>query len=917
MIKRKQRIRVTGWSVGALATAAVLGLYGAGWLDGIEFKTLDWRFRWTNNTPADSRIVCIDIDDGSLEKVGRWPWPRDVQAGVLGVLAELGPKAILYDVTLSDPEPVRTIVPQQADFVGRPERLVGQDVSVALPDLELQSALREAGCVYLAFDYGGGASAKAAAAAPAIGDRALRERVQRWLSTQPPAEDPPTLFAGALRAFPEDNPEALALALRQLLSMKATLDTALARGRWPELAAIHDLAPTYFPLAQAARRCGFVVFDPERDGVMRQMPLVVRYQDYALPQLAFAVAVDQLQLAAPDQWRWRQTWGWHELSIPGLPPMQTDDTGRVLVPWLPQRDWAAQFGQHIPADALWQVWDRRQKLQQNDELLAATLAPLTAAGPLAEFAQYVDDLRQVARLQGELRLARYQERGREVLRLRGALAEYAKVRAEDEPKLRANVAALLAPGASSASAAAPVDNTQEALHTVARALAANDGFHAEIDATLKRLQPRVRGSLCLVGYTATALADMTPIPTHPRAPGVIAHANLLNGLLLGKTVSWLPGWLNGLIVALAGLLATRVAMSRGARLSALLIMLLAATCITVACFAFYSALYWVALVPPLAAIGVSTFAVVLYRYAFLERESRQIAHALGQYTSATLARQMAEDAELCKRAEMREVTAVFTDLAGFTSISERIGAQRTQHVLNVALGRFSDVMFQHEAMVNKFIGDGIFAFWNPVIYPQPDHALRACETAVDLMVALRELMAEQSGGVGDEVFAELVLRIGVATGNAIVGPCGSEKKYDYTCIGDSVNVASRLESANKFYGTRILISGATYAGVSERFVVRPLGGVQVKGKTQAVPIYELLGRAGAVAGADCAYAARFGAAVARFRERAWSEALTAFRACLTQRPDDLAAVHYVEAAERFLRTPPPDDWNSALELSEK
>lgn len=912
MIKRKQRISVTGWAVGALATAAVLVLYSAGWLDWLELKTLDWRFRRANNTPADSRIVCIDIDDGSLEKVGRWPWPRDVQAGVLGVLGELGPKAVLYDVTLSDPEPVRTIVPQQADFAGDPVRLATQDLSVALPDLELRSALHEAGCVYLAFDYGGGAQVKVATAA-LTGDRVLRERVQRWLSTHVGHADPPALFAGALREFPEDNPEALALALRQLLSMSATLDTALARGRWPELTAIHDLAPTYFPLAQAARRCGFVVFDPDRDGVTRRMPLVVRYQDSALPQLAFAVAVDQLQLGAPAQWEWRRRWGRRELSIPGLPPMQTDELGRVLVPWLPQMEWAAQFGQHIPADALWEVWDRRQKLQQNDELLAATLAPLVAGGALADYAPYVDDLRQVARLQGELRLARYQENAREVQRIRGALGEYAKVRAEEEPQLRAAVTLLAAQAVTSA----PAGETLEALRTAARALEANDGFRAEIDATLKRLQPRVRGSLCLVGYTATALADMTPIPTHPRAPGVIAHANLLNGLLLGKTVSWLPGWLNGLIAALLGLLATRVAMSRGARLSALVIALLTATCVTVACFAFYSALYWVALVPPLAAIGASTFAVVLYRYAFIERESRQIAHALGQYTSATLARQMAEDADLCKRAEMREVTTVFTDLAGFTSISERIGAQRTQHVLNVALGRFSDVMFQHEAMVNKFIGDGIFAFWNPVIYPQPDHALRACETAVDLLVALRELIAEQASGVGDEVFAELVLRIGVATGNAVVGPCGSEKKYDYTCIGDSVNVASRLESANKFYGTHVLISGATYAAVGERFVVRALGGVRVKGKTQAVPIYELLGRAGAVAEAECAYAAQFGAAVARFQERAWSEALAGFRACVAQRAADLAAVHYAEAAEVFLRTPPGADWNGALELSEK
>ena len=276
---------------------------------------------------------------------------------------------------------------------------------------------------------------------------------------------------------------------------------------------------------------------------------------------------------------------------------------------------------------------------------------------------------------------------------------------------------------------------------------------------------------------------------------------------------------------------------------------------------------------------------------------------------------MAEDAELCKRAESREVTSVFTDLAGFTSLSESIGAERTQHVLNVSLGHFSNVIIRHEGMINKFIGDGIFAFWNPVIYPQPDHARRACETAIDLQTALRTMHDDPRAS--DEAFAHLVLRVGIASGNAIVGPCGSEQKFDYTCIGDSVNVAARLESANKFYGTRILISGVTLDQAGDDFVVRPLGGVQVKGKTRAVPIYELLGRKGDVSDDLLSYVDRFGRAVTAFQKRNWPEALTAFESCLQIRPDDLAARHYADAVRRFQTTPPPNDWNEALELTEK
>jgi adenylate cyclase len=220
-------------------------------------------------------------------------------------------------------------------------------------------------------------------------------------------------------------------------------------------------------------------------------------------------------------------------------------------------------------------------------------------------------------------------------------------------------------------------------------------------------------------------------------------------------------------------------------------------------------------------------------------------------------------------------------------------------------------------MVNKFIGDGIFAFWNPVIYPQPDHALLACETAVDLITALRELIEQKRRDKGDPAFGEIVLRAGIATGNAVVGPCGSEQKYDYTCIGDSVNVAARLESANKFYGTGTLISDGTRQAVGERFAFRPLGGVQVKGKTQAVQVYELLGRSGQVDPTTLEYAEDFGAAVECFQQRDWRAAIAAFESCRARRADDSAAQHYVDAANAFLSNPPDDDWNGAIELKEK
>ncbi len=444
---------------------------------------------------------------------------------------------------------------------------------------------------------------------------------------------------------------------------------------------------------------------------------------------------------------------------------------------------------------------------------------------------------------------------------------------------------------------------------------------ALVDATAgltARLRAILDGRICLIGYTATSLADTKPIPTSENAPGVMAHANLLNGLLTGRLVHWALTPSNGAIAAAFGVLVSLLSTFMRPRLAAWLVLFMVAAYLALAgAVAFFSYTYALALTPAVGAMIVPFFAIAVYRYVFIDAERRQLSTALGQYTSKEIARQVAENPELCRRAEMREVTAVFTDLKGFTPISERIGAERTQKVLNVCLGCFTEIMLRHEAMVNKFIGDGVFAFWNPVIYPQADHARRACMTALDLLAGLDELKIQQRRCGGDAVFDEIMLRVGVATGNAIVGPCGSEQKYDYTCIGDSVNVAARLESANRFYGTQILVSDVTREQVGDAFEFRSLGGVRVKGKAQAVPIYELLGHAGRVADEVLDYARAFGQAVSLFEQRQWQAALEKFNTCHQQRPADLAAENYIEAAASLLAEPPGEDWTGAIELKEK
>ncbi len=1000
MTRRQRRANTIALLIGLAATTVVALAYAAGALDPLERLALDWRFRHANPigvfpSAADPAIVCIDIDDTTLARVGRWPWPRDVQAPLVAIPAELGARAVLVDLTWNEPEPLRSVAPRDADVTADPPKLASQQPEIRLPDYELQGAIAGAGNVYLAYNYrlidpedspafdalvaalGHGDEAAAArclerlrrqrgrrrrgpAAEPdtlrlrarlvaalevepllsaeALRRRlslpagalekwfdrclvaALRRRLAAWMAADPQrwSEPPHVLFEAFFRELTGREPggdsplkAALAVALRDTLGYEATTrGAAFALGPVRAVARpVAGLTPVYFLHARAARRCGFVVFPPDPDGVVRRIPLLRRHGDRLLVQIAFALACDLLG-TPPDGLR--VAGNRLEVDTPGGPvprlSIQLDDQGRMLVPWVSGTDWTRVF-RHVPADAIISLHRLREDLRHNRRLALEALWHLLGDPALADLAERRRSITDLFNLDDQIRLSRYrgdQATARELERIRSDLAD-------EVATLETQVRRRLGGAAGS-----------QPVGTEGRRLAAMIAQCRRVEPDLRRqvgeiedqLRALLAGRVCLIGYTATSLADMKPIPTSRSAAGVMAHANLLNGMLSGQLVGWAPRWLNVLVTVLLGVAAALLSTLLTPRLGLVATAFLTAAFLAAGAVAFYVGAYWLAVVPAALAAAVSYVLITGFRFVFVEGERRQLQTALGQYTSREIARQMAENPELCRRAEMREVTAVFTDLKGFTSISERIGAQRTQEVLNVCLGRFTEVMLRHEAMVNKFIGDGIFAFWNPVIYPQDDHALRACETAVDLLADL-DVLKRQRRAAGDTVFEEIVLRIGIATGKAVVGPCGSEQKYDYTCIGDSVNVAARLESANKFYGTQVLVSGDTRDQAGDGFVFRPLGGVQVKGKTRSVPIFELLGRVGDVDEARRTYAERFGEATERFMRREWEQARARFEVCHRQRPDDLAAVRYLEAIEEMRATPPGPDWNGALALKEK
>ncbi|MFB6355897.1 MAG: adenylate/guanylate cyclase domain-containing protein, partial [bacterium] len=261
--------------------------------------------------------------------------------------------------------------------------------------------------------------------------------------------------------------------------------------------------------------------------------------------------------------------------------------------------------------------------------------------------------------------------------------------------------------------------------------------------------------------------------------------------------------------------------------------------------------------------------------------------------------------------ETREVTVFFADVAGFTGLSENVTPGELVEILGGILGGFSDRIQQYEGTVDKYIGDEIMAFWNA-----PDrvenHPVEACKCALEC----HEWLMEHRENLQDKTGEPLDVRIGLNTGEAIVGNMGSEARLNYTVLGDNVNLGSRIEGLNKIYGTPILIGEATRDRIGEALVVRKVDCVYVKGKSESSNIYELIGVQGEVEYSRIQLIDRYEEALERYQSGEWSEAIDRFQSVLDEDPDDTSAKVLLERCKQY-REKPPENWDGVYQVTVK
>jgi len=301
------------------------------------------------------------------------------------------------------------------------------------------------------------------------------------------------------------------------------------------------------------------------------------------------------------------------------------------------------------------------------------------------------------------------------------------------------------------------------------------------------------------------------------------------------------------------------------------------------------------------------------------RVKEQIRDTFGKYVDPRIVAGLIDRPELTDpKGARREMTILFSDMQGFTSFSEGMTPVGLVNVMNGYLTMLSDPVRRNSGIVDKYIGDAIMAFWGPPFAASDEQARLACFAALEQFAGLPAFQASLPELTGvRRGFPKIALRTGIATGDVVVGNIGSEQTRSYTVLGDTVNIASRLEGASKAYGTHILLNHRTRELAGDAIEVREIDAVLVVGKSEPERIFELLGRKGEVASDRLELRDTFVAALADYREQRWDRAAKGFRDCLSIVPDDPASHVFLDRIRQFIADPPKDEWNGVWALHEK
>ncbi len=955
MTRSERQLLIRNSALGVMLALLTALAQQLGWLEPLEYWLYDQRARLCQfyAPPPTDALVHLDIDDSSIAAIARWPWDRQVLAEITTEVQRAGAKALAYDVLFSEPQRQRfevlpdgsagLAIPDDALFAAALRQYPATLLSTSVKVEEPASALEQDLVTLLTSDL----TLSAAAAHDRLGQqhaaelqqvdelafddlylrcraqagtRRIEQALAQGLTTFEQVRD--ALLPGEqwqiigstplLRLLEDafDRARAVAVVRRSARPYEPQLDPALP---------VRSELPPIFPLADAARGSGFVTYLPDSDGVVRQVPLWVDDGAALQPQLGLALACaylgvkpaalkllpDRVVLPLPDD---------RTIDIP-VHRQRLASLGREVgmifsIPWFgPSNHWewmydphGRQTRQHIPLLRVWEVRQRVHRLMHNNQQLDLAVGDLLG-----------DD-------EGQLGLDS------------AKLAAYrARKLAEDDWQGRAEFAAQLEQDAtlkdyvsffrqSDPQGLSPQDAAFRrtlllAFAAVQEAARQNRTLAQEIEHLRRELARELGGKACLVGWISTAaIADFVPTSLHSKCPGVIIHGAVFNAILTNHMLRTATQGMNTLVTLLVGLLATLAA----ARLTPGWALAAAAAIgggyLTLNGVLLYDyGDYILGAAGPTVAVAAIWALCTLQRFISERAERARITRRFSNYVDPALVRYVVENPDQARlNGESREMTVVFTDLAGFTTLSEKLG-ENTVPILNEYMGLMVPLIRARRGYVNKFLGDGIMFFFGAPL-PNGQHA----QDAVAATFAMQQMMITFNRKLSERDLPNVHMRVGIGCGRMIVGDAGSEDASDYTVLGDVVNLSARLESANKYLGTRLLINENTSTYVQHEWLLRPVARLQVVGKQESVMTFEPLAPRAQASPDQLRLAELTVRMVNAFQQGDFANCVQAGAELLAYDPQQSKLVGlYQRWARQYQQTPPEDDFDGRIELTEK
>jgi adenylate cyclase len=421
-----------------------------------------------------------------------------------------------------------------------------------------------------------------------------------------------------------------------------------------------------------------------------------------------------------------------------------------------------------------------------------------------------------------------------------------------------------------------------------------------------------KGKVVFIGLTAAGLYDLKPTSVSSISTGVLIHATTFDNIINRNFIRSVNSLFVVVFILLICLIISYFVLRTHSLLINLSLFSLSLFLILVMIAALFKEALYMNIISPITSLVASFIISVAYSYAVEGRERLFLNRTFSQYMDAKVANYLLQNPDLIKPGgRQRRVTVFFADIAGFTSISEKTTPDKIAAILHRILNSLTEVIISRNGVIDKYIGDCIMAFWGAPLDSDKDE-INACHSAIECIKAMDEI----NKGFRAEGLSNIDIRIGIHSGDAISGNLGSDRLFHYTVIGDTVNLASRLESANRFFMTSIIISEDTCQKTDNLFFTRELGFIKVKGKTVPIKIFELIGEKENVLPDKRQMVILFEQGMAYYRDQRWREAIETFNKILENYPKDWPSMIYKKRCEDLMPLHLTEDWN-VIKMTEK